>query len=64
MSEFLRDALLTLLRRLEWSANGRPYDDGSFAPACPVCDEPKSRGHDEACELSICIRALETEDAA
>jgi hypothetical protein len=61
VSANLRDAVLALLRRLEWSGEGRLYGDGSRAKTCPVCDCARHRGHGEWCELDACIKALEEE---
>lgn len=59
MSEELRIAFLSLLRRLEWSGEGRKYDDNSFAKVCPICHEGGS--HLSDCELHHCIEALTSE---
>lgn len=58
--------LLGLLRDLEYSGQGKKYDYGEFAPACPICGGQKPLndgddhrrnwvGHTDDCKLRKAI---------
>lgn len=58
--ELFYQALLNLLRKLEWSGKGRPYDTGDHAEICPICGgSPLLLKHSESCELAKMIGATE-----
>lgn len=65
MSEVIRVAMLALLGKLEWSGQGKRYDDNSYQAVCPVCRRPESAYdgcdayHNDDCELLALLRALE-----
>lgn len=58
----VHSALQALLKRLEWSGSGRPYDTGGREPICPICFQSRwSNTHLDDCELAKLIAVLEEE---
>lgn len=62
MSPAVRDAILALLARLEWSAE-IPYLGSATetSPGCPICKGRDFQGHRIGCELEALVAALQAE---
>jgi len=71
MDQHLIKSLLALMKKIEWSGQGREYSIGEYQEICPVCHQPPPRpdlpdhapdhawyGHYKECELLAVIDAL------
>lgn len=52
--------MLSLMKRIEWSGVGQPYDTGGREPVCPVCYVSRWQEiHRPDCDLRALITELE-----
>lgn len=59
MTRKVLESQLALLKRLEWSGVGQPYDTGGREPVCPVCYQSRwTNTHLNDCEIALVISTL------